>query len=91
MSTFLKWVLRIALTAFVIGVIVAALSGCGNDAPVASRDKTPALKFNMPDQFDTIASKCDGKGHRMFETQNHDGKPSGLAVVADASCNHVGP
>jgi hypothetical protein len=74
----------IALLALICAV---ALPGCGNDAKVESRDKTGAVKYNMPDQFDTIAAKCDGHGHRIFEASS-----GGLAVIADQACQgHTGP
>jgi len=72
------------------GLLLLALcipvAACGNDAPVQSRDRSGAIKLNMPDEFDTIAGKCDGQGHWVVESQNHDGKASGIAVVADKRC-----
>jgi hypothetical protein len=76
----------------VLTFVVLLIAGCGNDAPVASRDKSPAVKLNMPDEFDTFAGKCDGSGHYVVETQNHDGQSSGIAMIADKRCQgHVGP
>ena len=62
-------------------------ASCGqNDAPVQSRDKTGARLLNMPDHFSTIAIKCDGEGHMMYESDHGDdgsGRPGALAVIQD--------
>ena len=69
-----------------LAIALVSVQACGNDAPVTSRDTTGAVKYNMPDQFHTIAAKCDGHGHRVFESSG-----GSLAVIADASCSRVGP
>jgi hypothetical protein len=71
-----------------LALLVAVIAGCGNDAPVQSRDKSGAQLLNMPDQFNTVATKCDGHGHRLYESSGSD---AGMAVINDPSCNHVGP
>lgn len=68
----------------VIGIaasVAIAVGGCGHDAHVSSRDTGPAEKINMPDQFDTVATKCS-HGFRIFETSD-DGA---LTAVRDPSC-----
>jgi len=68
-------------------VLPLTAASCGqNDAPVQSRDKTGARLLNMPDHFSTIAIKCDGEGHMMYESDHGDdgsGRPGAVAVVAD--------
>lgn len=91
MRIILTGLARAAAVAFVVAVLVAAVAGCGNDAPVQSRDRSGATLLNMPNKFDTIATKCDGHGHRIYATQNHGSKSSALAVVADGRCTQVGP
>ena len=63
--------------------VALTAESCGqNDAPVRARDTTGAAKFNMPDKFDTVASKCIGGGVEVVETQNHgDSDPSSIAAV----------
>jgi hypothetical protein len=75
------------MTGVALLLCLLVIAACGNDAKVESRDTSGAVKYNMPDQFDTVAAKCDGHGHRIFESSGH-----GLTVIADQSCvNHVGP
>jgi hypothetical protein len=70
-------------------------ASCGaNDAPVKTRDRTGARVYNMPDHFSSVASKCDGLGHRIYESDHGNdgsGRPGGLAVINDPRCNRVGP
>lgn len=86
-----------------IGGVVAVLalplaaSSCGaNDSDVVTRDKTGAALYNMPNHFSSIAAKCDGNTHLIFEGDHGEsgaGK-GGLAVLTDSrSCppGHTGP
>ncbi|MDQ1016673.1 hypothetical protein [Streptomyces afghaniensis] len=73
-----------------IGSALAALSlsACSSSAtaPVEQREKGSAEIYVMPDDFPSVASKCDGHGNRIFVSE--DGEKAGfdLSVVADLKC-----
>jgi hypothetical protein len=73
--------------AFIIALI---LSGCTtNDASIDSRDHAPASVINFPNHFSSVAHKCDGHGHRVFEADHGEGSGkqfSAIAVIDDPSC-----
>lgn len=71
---------RVAVLAFT-GTLV--LASCGHDAKVTNRVEGTAEKINMPDQFDTIANRCDGHGFRIYEASTAGSSP---AVVRDPNC-----
>lgn len=86
--------------AFIVACAIAlifALSAesCGssdNDVKVKTRDTTGATILNMPDQFPSVAVKCDGKGHRVYVTNRYDNGAGGaVTAVDDSTCRHVGP
>lgn len=69
-----------AMTVLIVAaaiLVAVLLAGCGNDAHVAGRDTSDAFKINMPDQFNTIAYKCNGP-NVVYETSH-----GALAVRAD--------
>jgi hypothetical protein len=76
--------------AFGVGAAVAALSlsACSSTptAPVEQREKGSAEIYVMPDDFPSVASKCDRHGNRIFVSE--DGEKAGfdLSVVADPKC-----
>lgn len=87
---------RFTIAALALVLVAFALMGnsCGaNDVQINSRDKTGAVVLNMPDHFSSIATKCDGRGHRVFIADHGDSGNGGggVAVINDASCTHVGP
>lgn len=56
---------RIALGAGILVIGMTALTGCAsltepwNDAPVSTKDDSPAEIYSMPDGFANVATKCD--------------------------------
>lgn len=87
---------RFIIAALSMALIAFALMGnsCGqNDVQINSRDKTGAVVLNMPDHFSSIATKCDGHGHRVFIADHGDSANGGggVAVINDPTCTHVGP
>lgn len=67
-------------------VLIFAFAGCGNDAEVSGRDTGSAEKINMPDGFDTVATKCS-HGNRVYVNQTGSGNAGGIAVVPhDPTC-----
>jgi hypothetical protein len=85
-----RWKEFVAINGSIAAIIVlTGISGCGqNDVDVGGRDTAPAQVINMPNHFSSVAHKCDGHGHRIYEGDHGDsGKGGGgLAVVADPSC-----
>jgi hypothetical protein len=73
---------KLAATIITGLIIATGVSACGNDATVSGRDTSSAEKINMPDQFDTVATKCS-RGFRLFETSSH----GVVTAVKDPSCN----
>ena len=69
-----------------------SLTGCkGNewnqDAPVSSRDRSPAEAYDMPDGFSNFASKCDLHGNRVYILFHNSSSYGGIAVVPhDPTC-----
>jgi hypothetical protein len=47
----------------------------------------------MPNHFSSVATKCDGHGHRIYENDHGDsGNGRGMiVVVSDSNCRQVGP
>jgi hypothetical protein len=77
-----------------IPLIAMGLTACGsNDAKVQTRDKSGAQVLNMPNHFSSVATKCDGHGHRIYENDHGDsGNGRGMiVVVSDTNCRRVGP
>lgn len=84
--------MRKVLAALAVAGLLAS-TGCskiaeyGNDAPVKSRDDSPADVYSMPDGFSNVASKCDRYGNRMYVLYHGDSPYGSVAVVpADPSC-----
>jgi hypothetical protein len=83
--------LRLAAVALVAAGALA-LAGCSkatevfNDAPINSKNDLPADVYSMPDGFSNVASKCDGKGHRIFVAYHGDSAYAAIAVIDDATC-----
>ena len=83
--------IRLALAAVAVAAVLAAV-GCSkatetfNDAPVNSKNDLPADVYSMPDGFSNVASKCDGKGHRIFVAYHGDSAYAAIAVIDDAAC-----
>lgn len=66
------------------------LAGCGQaekrDAHRSTAiDRSPARIVAMPDDFGNVATKCAGRGLRVFVTTNIS-DPSSMFVVADPTC-----
>jgi hypothetical protein len=72
------------LTIASIGLI-AAFTGCGEDAPEGQRDRGPADIINFPDGFGNVAHKCDGRGHRIYSAGASDAGTA-IAVLPDETC-----
>lgn len=68
-------------------IIVMGFAACGDEAVKdASRsgqtvDRSPAHVIAMPDEFSNIATKCDGKGHRVFSNGDD------IYALTDPNCN----
>ena len=81
--------MRRRLTIAVLALGLAA-TGCNavndargrGDAPVGSKDDSPAEVINFPDQFANVAHKCDGHGHRVYSTT----RQAAPVVIDDPSC-----
>lgn len=75
----------------VVGTLASAgvIAGCGaNDTGVSTRDHAPANVINFPNGFSSVAFKCDGRGHMVYET-DHGPKNNGggfVTVVNDPNC-----
>jgi len=60
------------LVIILAALIVMGLAACGDEAVKDAEksgqtvDRSPAHVIAMPDEFSNIATKCDGKGHRVF-------------------------
>lgn len=72
-------------------VALFVLTGCSsltepwNDAPIQSKDDSPAEIYAMPDGYNNFASKCDRHGNRVYVVRTGDGR--GIAVAPnDPSC-----
>jgi hypothetical protein len=76
---------KLAATIITGLIIATGVSACGNDATVSNRVTGSAEKINMPDQFDTIADRCDGHGFRVYENGGSEG--TAIAVVRDPKCD----
>lgn len=76
----------------IVPILALALpfAACGaNDASVAGRDHAPANVINFPDHFSSVAHKCDGLGHRIYEADHGSGdgkQASAIAVIDDPKC-----
>jgi hypothetical protein len=81
----------LTLTALILGAGLA-LTGCKatepfQDAPVSSRDKSPAEVYDMPDGYSNFAEKCDKHGNRIVVVFHGDGTYAGVtAIPNDPSC-----
>jgi hypothetical protein len=62
-------------------------ANCGaNDAPVKTRDKSGASVMNMPNHFSSVAIKCDGFGHVIYENDHGDsGNGRGVITIVQDS------
>lgn len=72
-----------------VAALPLAAGSCGqNDTDIGGRDTGPAFVINMPNHFSSVATKCDGKGHRVYEGDHGDSGNGGggLAVIDDSSC-----
>lgn len=81
------------VAAVLAGFALFAVSGCAkltepyNDAPIKSKDDTPAEVYSFPDGFSNVASKCDKYGNRIYVIYHGDSPYGGLNVVPnDPSC-----
>lgn len=83
--------IRLAFGAAAVAVVLA-VAGCSkttetfNDAPINSKNDLPADVYSMPDGFSNVASKCDGKGHRIFVAYHGDSAYAAIAVIDDVAC-----
>lgn len=80
---------RTVLVGLLVGACALPLTAasCTNDAPVKTRDRTGAALMNMPDEFPTVAMKCDGSGHIVYEGDDGSGDRGAMAVISDTrSC-----
>lgn len=93
---------RITLFPIILAITVA-LTGCGfldtqtdtafeevRDVQVASRDDTPAVIIQMPNNYSNVAFKCHGTvGVYVTSNRAPDGTPKGRAISTvkdDPSC-----
>ncbi|HXK36056.1 MAG TPA: membrane lipoprotein lipid attachment site-containing protein [Candidatus Paceibacterota bacterium] len=79
---------------FLLLGIIALLSGCGStkmtewnkDAPISTRDDSPAEVINFPDGYSNVASKCN-HGNRLYVLYHGDGSFGAVTVVReDRTC-----
>lgn len=67
-------------------IIAMSFAACGDEAVKdASQsgqtvDRSPAHVIAMPDEFSNIATKCDGKGHRVFSNGDD------IFAINDSNC-----
>ena len=86
---------RTAITAAVLALSVATLTGCGlggkvtepyQDASIGNRNNEPADVGTMPDGFSNYASKCDRPGIRVYVIFKGDYPYGALSPIADPTC-----
>ncbi|WP_338781768.1 hypothetical protein [Streptomyces sp. DG1A-41] len=81
---------RAAGTTLAVLVLVVTGAACSPsstpDAPVNRQETGSADIYSMPEDFPSVAAKCDGYGHRIFVSE--DGEKAGfdISVVADPKC-----
>lgn len=82
---------KLGLVAALLALVGAA--GCSkftepfNDAPVRSKDDSPADVYSMPDGFSNFSSKCDENRNRVYVVYHGDSPYGAIAVVGqDPTC-----
>jgi hypothetical protein len=75
----------------ILAVAAGSVAGCGSDeqgtkdAPHGPGDNSPALIYNMPDNYPNVASKCMGNGYRGWVV-THSRSDSPVVLRPDKKC-----
>jgi hypothetical protein len=83
-----------ALAVAALTLAALGLTGCKaaepyQDAPVSTRDDSPAEAYDMPDGYSNFAEKCDKHGNRIVVVFHGDGTYAGVtAIPNDPTCKH---